>query len=58
MYHSFYFAGMVGAVGLSNLQFVNLNSSRNLFIIGLSLMLGFGVPNWMAAHPEAINTGM
>ena len=49
---------MVGAVGLSNLQFVNLNSSRNLFIIGLSLMLGFGVPNWMAAHPEAINTGM
>jgi len=28
--------GLIAAVGLSNLQFVNLNNARNLFIIGLS----------------------
>ena len=31
--------GMVTAVGLSNLQFVDLNSSRNLLILGFSLFL-------------------
>ena len=29
--------GMITAVGLSNLQFVDLNSTRNLFVIGFSL---------------------
>ena len=32
--------GMIAAVGLSNLQFVDLNSSRNLFILGFSLFFG------------------
>ena len=29
--------GMITAVGLSNLQFVDLNSTRNLFVVGFSL---------------------
>ena len=29
--------GMITAVGLSNLQFVNLNSTRNLFVLGFSI---------------------
>ena len=29
--------GMIIAVGLSNLQFVDLNSTRNLFVLGFSL---------------------
>ena len=32
--------GMIAAVGLSSLQFVDLNSSRNLFILGFSLFFG------------------
>ncbi len=32
--------GMIAACGLSNLQFVDLNSSRNLFILGFSLFFG------------------
>jgi len=28
---------MITAVGLSNLQFVNLNSTRNLFVLGFSI---------------------
>jgi len=36
--------GMIASVGLSNLQIVNLNNSRNLFIIGLSFFAGLSVP--------------
>ena len=36
--------GLIAAVGLSNLQFVNLNNARNLFIIGLSFFAGLSFP--------------
>ena len=38
--------GMITAVGLSNLQFVDLNSSRNLFILGFSLFFGLVSLKW------------
>ncbi len=55
--------GLIAAVGLSNLQFVNLNNSRNLFIIGLSFFAGLSFPaqftkhaiNW-AAYGQTANT--
>jgi len=40
--------GMIAAVGLSNLQFVDLNSTRNLFIIGFSFFMGLSVPEYFA----------
>ncbi|RUS87004.1 hypothetical protein EGW08_005242 [Elysia chlorotica] len=49
--------GMVGAVGISNLQFVDLNSSRNLFVFGVPLFLGLSVPGWVNKNPGAIDTG-
>ncbi len=45
--------GMIASVGLSNLQIVNLNNSRNLFIIGLSFFAGLSVPFWFTAHVDA-----
>ncbi|XP_021776206.1 nucleobase-ascorbate transporter 1-like [Chenopodium quinoa] len=36
--------GLVASVGLSFLQFTNMNSMRNLIIIGLSLFLGISIP--------------
>jgi nucleobase transporter 1/2 len=42
--------GMIASVGLSNLQFVDLNSARNLFIIGFALFMGLSVPQYFAAH--------
>ena len=36
--------GMIASVGLSNLQMVNMNNSRNLFIIGLAFFCGLSVP--------------
>jgi uracil-xanthine permease len=43
--------GMIAAVGLSNLQFVDLNSSRNLFVIGMALYLGLSAPVYFG-NPE------
>ena len=31
--------GTIAAVGLSNLQFVDLNSTRNLFVLGFSMFM-------------------
>ncbi len=43
--------GMIAAVGLSNLQFVNLNSVRNLFILGFAFFMGLSVPEYFSATP-------
>ncbi len=48
---------MVSAVGVSNLQYVNLNSSRNLFIFGFSVFFGLSFPRWMNQHQDVIDTG-
>uniref|UniRef100_A0A8C7V0I3 Solute carrier family 23 member 1 n=1 Tax=Oncorhynchus mykiss TaxID=8022 RepID=A0A8C7V0I3_ONCMY len=43
--------GMITAVGLSNLQSVDLNSSRNLFVLGFSMFFGLMLPNYLDMHP-------
>jgi len=43
--------GMIASVGLSNLQFVDLNSARNLFILGFAFFMGLSVPEYFNANP-------
>ncbi len=43
--------GMIAAVGLSNLQFVDLNSARNLFILGFAFFMGLSLPEYFNASP-------
>ncbi|XP_018618047.1 solute carrier family 23 member 2-like [Scleropages formosus] len=43
--------GMITAVGLSNLQFVDLNSSRNLFVLGFSIFFGLMLPSYLRQNP-------
>ncbi|XP_049869506.1 solute carrier family 23 member 2 isoform X2 [Pectinophora gossypiella] len=50
--------GMISAFGLSALQYVNLHSSRNLYIIGFSLFFPLVLTRWMAAHSGVIQTGV
>ncbi|XP_048482727.1 solute carrier family 23 member 2 [Plutella xylostella] len=50
--------GMISAFGLSALQYVDLNSSRNLYIIGFSLFFPLVLTRWMAAHSGVIDTGV
>ena len=38
--------GMIASVGLSNLQLVDLNSPRNLFILGFSFFMGLSLPEY------------
>ncbi len=40
--------GQIAAVGLSNLKYVDLDASRNVFIIGLALFVGLSIPEYMA----------
>ncbi|NXG35520.1 S23A1 protein, partial [Dromaius novaehollandiae] len=50
--------GMITAVGLSNLQFVDMNSSRNLFVLGFAMFFGLTLPNYLDSQPNAIDTGV
>ena len=54
--HAVSLSGMVTAVGIANLQYVDLNSSRNIFILGVSMFFGLSLPIWMQNH-DVINTG-
>lgn len=47
--------GMIASVGLSNLQFVDLNSARNLFILGFAFFMGLSVPRYFAATPVVLD---
>jgi len=51
--------GMIVAIGLSNLQYVDLNSSRNLLIIGHSIFMGLALKHWISndANKMSIATG-
>ena len=50
--------GMITAVGISDLQYADINSSRNLFIVGFSLVFGLAVPYYLKDHMDAIQTGI
>nr|KAG5714187.1 hypothetical protein BaRGS_018404 [Batillaria attramentaria] len=50
-------AGIFIGVVLSNLQHVDLKSTRNLAIIGISLLLGLMMPYWVEQNPDGIQTG-
>jgi nucleobase transporter 1/2 len=43
--------GMIAAVGISNLQFVNLNSPRNLFVIGFAFFMGLSIREYFKRTP-------
>ncbi|XP_046989524.1 solute carrier family 23 member 1 isoform X1 [Schistocerca americana] len=49
--------GMIAAFGLSALQYVDLNSSRNLYILGFSIFFPLVLSKWMVKQTNAIQTG-
>ncbi|CAD5183802.1 nucleobase-ascorbate transporter 2 [Musa acuminata AAA Group] len=49
--------GIVAAVGLSLLQFTNMNSMRNLFITGVSIFLGLSVPQYFFKYTSSAQRG-
>uniref|UniRef100_A0A8D8AFE7 Solute carrier family 23 member 2 n=1 Tax=Culex pipiens TaxID=7175 RepID=A0A8D8AFE7_CULPI len=49
--------GMISAFGLSALQYVDLRSARNLYILGLSIFFPLVLCLWLKDHPDFIQTG-
>ncbi|XP_042880484.1 solute carrier family 23 member 1-like [Penaeus japonicus] len=49
---------MITAVGMAPLQYIDLNSSRNLFILGYSIFFGLAVPKWLEVNPGIMRTGI
>ena len=50
--------GILVAVGLSSLSTVDLTSSRNLSVIGVSVYVALVIPGWLSSNPNSINTGI
>lgn len=50
--------GMFNGVVLSNLQSVDLSSTRNSAIIGTSLLVGLMLPHWIERYPNTVDTGI
>ncbi|XP_077452465.1 xan_ur_permease domain-containing protein isoform X1 [Stigmatopora argus] len=50
--------GVIAAAGISNLQYSDLNSSRNIFVFGFAMFSGLVIPNWILKNPTAISTGV
>ncbi|XP_076349405.1 solute carrier family 23 member 1-like isoform X2 [Tachypleus tridentatus] len=48
---------IVTGVGLSNVQFIDLESSRNILILGLSLFMGITIPKWFKGYPNTVDVG-
>ncbi|XP_014474517.1 PREDICTED: solute carrier family 23 member 1 isoform X2 [Dinoponera quadriceps] len=49
--------GMICAFGLSALQYIDLNSARNLYILGFSMFFPMVLSKWMIKHSDVIQTG-
>ncbi|XP_033757178.1 solute carrier family 23 member 2-like [Pecten maximus] len=49
--------GAFNGVVLSNLKHVDLSSTRNVTIIGTSLLVGLMIPHWVQTYDDVINTG-
>ncbi|XP_028647366.1 xan_ur_permease domain-containing protein [Erpetoichthys calabaricus] len=50
--------GVITAAGISNLQYTDMNSSRNIFIFGFSMFCGLVIPNWVIKNPSSVETGV
>jgi hypothetical protein len=44
-------------ITLDDLQFTDMNSARNLAVLGTSLLGGLMVPNWVKHNSQLFNTG-
>ncbi|XP_052804781.1 solute carrier family 23 member 1-like [Mya arenaria] len=50
--------GVLIGVMLSNMQFIDMSSTRSLAIIGMSMLIALMTPYWIETTDEPINTGI
>ena len=49
--------GVFNGVVLSNLRSVDLSSTRNLSVMGIALLMGLMMPDWLKQNQDVIDTG-
>ena len=49
--------GMFIGLVMSNLQYIDMQSTRNLAIIGVSTLLGLMLPYWAKENANSVDTG-
>lgn len=49
--------GMIAGVGLSNMQYTNQGSMRNIFILGFALYNGLSISAYFTAYTESEEHG-
>lgn len=49
--------GMFIGLIMSNVQYIDINSNRNLAIIGIAIMIGLMIPFWASNNVASIKTG-
>jgi len=50
--------GMIAGMGLASLQLIDLNSTRNMMIVGISILLALIIPSYVTKNPEVFATGI
>mmetsp|Transcript_1258 Transcript_1258/g.3252 ORF Transcript_1258/g.3252 Transcript_1258/m.3252 type:complete len:279 (+) Transcript_1258:64-900(+) len=50
--------GMIVGVGISNLQYCDLKSARNLFVVGFSILMALVIPDYVDKNPKKFDTGV
>lgn len=43
--------------GISYFQYANIDSGRNIFIVGFTMFMALLVPRWLSATPRYVATG-
>lgn len=49
--------GQIVAIGLSQLKYINLNSNRNILIVGIALFSGLAIPAYMSNIGQGMDAG-
>ncbi|KAK2172430.1 hypothetical protein NP493_959g00055 [Ridgeia piscesae] len=49
--------GMVFSIGVSSAQHIDMAAPRNMFTLGVAIMLGMCVPYWLEQNPDVVRTG-
>ncbi|KAJ1183868.1 hypothetical protein NDU88_000678 [Pleurodeles waltl] len=49
--------GLAVGVGISFFQYANIDSGRNIFIVGFTMFMALLVPRWLTAAPDYLSTG-
>lgn len=44
--------GIIGALGIQALMRADMNSQRNVMIVGFSFLMALGLPSWVGAHQD------